>query len=331
MSATSQVLPQQGVVATADPAAAGAAAAPAASPLTMRYSLLDVNTIAALMYQAQQTMQSNAAAQLQASATQGLTAEQAAAAGAPTADSVQGAVQAAQQQATSAWTDTSAADQDASAAERAAVAKQQQAAAAQQQATTQQASQQSATQKAGWNYWNVHMAQYRGAYNNDGPSMAPNCGPTSVTMALRLAGLDVPGANGSKSNNVITQARVIATGKNDVSVGTTDSELERVVNAAGGKWTESTNLGQLLGWVKQGVPVVLAGNPINAWDHRYSQSQVYNFDGGHWVTISGYDSKTGYYVVNDPLSQIGPIYVSEQELSNYFNDTTGRLGIAVYK
>ena len=42
-----------------------------------------------------------------------------------------------------------------------------------------------------------------------------------------------------------------------------------------------------------------------------------HFDGPHWVTVSGYDQTTGFYIVNDPLSQIGPIYVSEQELANY--------------
>jgi hypothetical protein len=97
----------------------------------------------------------------------------------------------------------------------------------------------------------------------------------------------------------------------------------------------------MLGWVRQGIPVVLAGNPAYGWDSRYSNDQVYHFDGGHWVTVSGYDEKTGYYVVNDPLSQIGPIYVSAQELANYNTPRTGRdadgkptrmggLGIAVF-
>lgn len=305
---TSQVLPQQGAVAPSSAGAAQGQAAP--SLLTMRFKLLDVNQIAALMMQAEQSLTSQAAAGAQ-TLQQQLTPEQQAALAAPTVDVINGTAQA-QQSAAQAWA-TPTANQTST-------------------RSAQQASQSSSTAKySGYNYWNVHLAQFRGTYNADGPTMAPNCGPTSVTMALRLAGLDVPGANGSRSNDVITQARLIATGRNDLSVGTTDSELERVVDAAGGKWSESTDLAQLLGWVQQGVPVVLAGNPINAWDRRYSNDQVYHFDGGHWVTISGYDSSTGYFIVNDPLSQIGPIYASAQELQTYFNTANGRLGIAVYR
>ena len=188
---------------------------------------------------------------------------------------------------------------------------------------------QSAPRRA-YDYWTSHIAQFKGKYLSDGPSMRPNCGPASVTMALRMIGLDIPGFNGQRSEAVLDKARVIATGTNNTSVGTTDTELERVIDASGAKWSESNNLDEMLGWVKQGIPVVLSGNPSRAWNSRYSSDQVYPFDGGHWVTVSGYDAKTGYYVVNDPLSQIGPIYVSKQELSNY-NRAHGGLGIAVFR
>lgn len=178
-------------------------------------------------------------------------------------------------------------------------------------------------------YWGAHISQFRNRFNPNGPSMAPNCGPAAVTTALRLIGRDIPGYSGQVDQRVIDSARIIATGKNDTRVGTTDTELERVVSAAGAKWSESTNLDQLLGWVQGGTPVMLAGNPWRAWDTRYSRDQVYPFDGGHWVVVSGYDVKTGYYVVNDPLSTIGPIYVSKAELQTYFS-RNGGLGIAVY-
>lgn len=177
-------------------------------------------------------------------------------------------------------------------------------------------------------YWSVHLSQYRNRFNPNGPAMAPNCGPASVAMALRMIGLDVPGAQGARDQRVIDRARIIATGRNDTRVGTTDTELERVVNAAGGRWSESTNLEQLLGWARQGTPVILAGNPSQAWNRRYSSGQVYPFDGGHWVVVSGYDARTGWYVVNDPLSAIGPIYVSREELATYFS-RNGGLGIGV--
>lgn len=179
-------------------------------------------------------------------------------------------------------------------------------------------------------FWNSHIAQFKGKYLPDGPDMRPNCGPASVTMALRMIGLDIPGFSGQRNEAVLDKARVLATGKNDVSVGTTDSELERLITASGGKWSESNNLDQILGWVGQGVPVILAGNPAKGWNQRYSKDQVYPFDGGHWVTVSGYDEKSGHWVVNDPLSQIGPILVSRAELANYMN-SHGGLGIGVFK
>lgn len=179
-------------------------------------------------------------------------------------------------------------------------------------------------------YWTKHIAQFAGKYLPDGPSMRPNCGPASVTMALRMIGLDIPGFRGQNSEAVLDKARILATGKNDVTVGTTDSELETLISRSGAKWSESTNFGEVTDWVKQGIPVVLSGNPAHGWNHRYRADQVYPFDGGHWVTVSGYDPSTGHYIVNDPLSQIGPIYVSEAELKSY-NQSHGNLGIAVFR
>jgi hypothetical protein len=179
-------------------------------------------------------------------------------------------------------------------------------------------------------YWTKHIAQFSGKYLPDGASMRPNCGPASVTMALRMIGLDIPGFRGQNSQAVLDKARVLATGSNDYSVGTTDSELENLISKSGGRWSESNDFSQVTSWIKQGIPVVLSGNPAHGWNHRYSADQVYPFDGGHWVTVSGYDSKTGHYIVNDPLSQIGPIYVSEQELRAY-NTSHGNLGIAVFR
>jgi hypothetical protein len=149
-------------------------------------------------------------------------------------------------------------------------------------------------------------------------------------MALRMIGLDIPGFQGQNSEAVLDKARIMATGKNDITVGTTDSELESLISQSGAKWSESTNFGEVTNWVKQGIPVVLSGNPAHGWNNRYRSDQVYPFDGGHWVTVSGYDSATGHYIVNDPLSQIGPIYVSEAELKNY-NSAHGNLGIAVFR
>jgi hypothetical protein len=149
-------------------------------------------------------------------------------------------------------------------------------------------------------------------------------------MALRMIGLDIPGFQGQNSGAVLDQARILATGQNNTAVGTTDSELETLITKSGARWSESTNFEEMLGWVKQGLPVVMSGNPDKGWNHNFTADQVYPFDGGHWVTVSGYDPSSGKYIVNDPLSQIGPIYVTEAELRSY-NQAHGNLGIAVFR
>lgn len=302
-----------------------ATANPLAS-LTGRVKRLDPNEFVAVVHTISQVEQAaaNTAAQQQGAVPQSQGQEQA-------------ALRAqAQEQAVAAQR---AADEQARAREaQAQAAAQQQAQARQQQAAASTRTDNAAVAipssqvapRTQHDYWTKHIAQFAGKYLPDGPSMRPNCGPASVTMALRMIGLDIPGFNGQNSEAVLDKARILATGKNDVSVGTTDSELETLISKSGAQWSESTNFGEVTDWVKQGIPVVLSGNPAYGWNHRYSADQVYPFNGGHWVTVSGYDKATGHYIVNDPLSQIGPIYVSEAELRSY-NQAHGNLGIAVFR
>lgn len=240
--------------------------------------------------------------------------------------------------------DVAAAQQSQAAAAQqtqAVAAQQAQAAAAQQAAATPTAAAPASTPASSpttlptatrgyHNVWTAHIAQFAGKFLPNGPSMRPNCGPASATIALRLAGLDIPGFDGQRDERVLDTARTIATGQNNVSTGTTDTELERLIQASGGRWTESTDTSQILSWARQGVPVIISGNPSKSWDKRFSSDQIYTFDGGHWVTLSGYDQASGKYIVNDPLSQIGPIYVSAEEVGSYLSGN-GNLGIAVSK
>ncbi|MCW2922940.1 MAG: hypothetical protein JWM98_344 [Thermoleophilia bacterium] len=324
---------------TSSPAALPTAAAkpnPLAG-LTARVKRINPEELFAV---AQQVAANDAATLAQMQGTQG----QAQGAAAPTGQGQAAAAQSSLAAAEAAQTQALAQLQAETQAQAAAAQQQQQAAAAQAQTQAQAPTAATTTRTDGavaipsssvaprtkQDYWTKHIAQFAGKYLPDGPSMRPNCGPASTTMALRMVGLDVPGFSGQNSEAVLDKARVLATGRNDTSVGTTDSELENLITASGGKWSESTNFGQVTDWVKQGIPVVLSGNPSKGWNSRYRADQVYPFDGGHWVTVSGFDQATGHYIVNDPLSQIGPIYVSEAELRSY-NQAHGQLGIAVFR
>ena len=50
------------------------------------------------------------------------------------------------------------------------------------------------------------------------------------------------------------------------------------------------------------------------------------YDGAHWIVVSGFDSKSGKYIINDPLSKVGPVKVTPAQLEAYRG---GSIGIEV--
>ena len=175
----------------------------------------------------------------------------------------------------------------------------------------------------------VHMVQFRNStYNPDGPSSSGNCAVVATVMALRLAGHEIPGFTGQRSNEVITKARVIGTGANNFHDGTNIDELKKIVTAAGGTYETSQNIETSMKWAREGAPVVLSGNSSRAWGKDFDRAQVSKFDGGHSVTLT-YDKDINSYVVNDSLSKIGPLAVTETEVRAYASAPGYGLGMRV--
>jgi hypothetical protein len=50
------------------------------------------------------------------------------------------------------------------------------------------------------------------------------------------------------------------------------------------------------------------------------------YNGAHWIVVSGLDEKSGKFIINDPLSKIGPVKVTAAQLEAYRG---GSLGIEV--
>ena len=177
----------------------------------------------------------------------------------------------------------------------------------------------------------IHISQVGDeVYNPGAPGATANCGPTTVLMAIRLLGLDVPGAERYRGEELVTYVRLIATGKADCLVGTTNVHLQRVLTQSGCAYRVLRHPKDMLAAVRRGEPVIMAGNPTAAgcYTHRFDYIDIRRWDGGHWILVSRYNPERATYTVNDPQSTIGPIEVTDREL-HAFNSRDGDFGIAV--
>lgn len=177
----------------------------------------------------------------------------------------------------------------------------------------------------------IHISQVGDElYNPTAPNATANCGPTTVLMAIRLLGLDVPGADRYRGEDLVKFVRQIATGSTDTTIGTTNVHLQRVLAQSGCAWRILTHPKDMLNAVIGGEPVIMAGNPTvcGGYTDRYDYIDIRRWDSGHWILVSRYNPERRTFTVNDPQSTIGPIEVTARELAA-FNSKDGDFGIAV--
>lgn len=174
----------------------------------------------------------------------------------------------------------------------------------------------------------VHVTQVPSKYNTAPAAGNRDCGPASVVMALKLVGSKIPGlAAEAAPQRQIDRVRQLA--QNTAShASTTNFQLERALRRAGAQVREVFDLASVRQAILSGRPVILNGNPRNsgAYGWRFSAREMHPFDGSHWMVVSGYDKSTGKFIVNDPLSKVGPVQVTPAELEAYRG---GSLGIEV--
>jgi peptidoglycan hydrolase-like protein with peptidoglycan-binding domain len=74
---------------------------------------------------------------------------------------------------------------------------------------------------------------------------------------------------------------------------------------------------------EQPVAFVVAGNPATGWGKEAGMAEQYRgekvFDGGHFVSVVGYNQDTGKFLVMDPMAK-NPIEVSAEDLAKYMTD-----------
>jgi hypothetical protein len=118
------------------------------------------------------------------------------------------------------------------------------------------------------------------------------------------------------------------TGNAANTLSTTNTQLERALTAAGTKVKEIADAASVRQSVLAGNPVILNGNPRNAgaYGPSFNANQMTPYNGAHWIVVSGFDEASGKFIINDPLSKIGPVKVTPAQLEAYRG---GSMGIEV--
>ncbi len=174
----------------------------------------------------------------------------------------------------------------------------------------------------------VHVSQVPSKFNPTPAAGNRDCGPASVVMTLGLLGKRIPGASAKASAQArINRVRQLA-GNTANGQSTTNLQLEQALAAAGTTTREISDLASIKASVRSGKPVILNGNPRNpgAYGPTFSAAKMTPYDGAHWIVVSGFDTKTGQFIINDPLSKVGPVKVTAAQLDAYRG---GSIGIEV--
>jgi len=194
-----------------------------------------------------------------------------------------------------------------------------------------------------------HINQFDAERASGGDGRNADCGPTALVMALRAIGLNVAGgAPGTSDGDAIRLARAaMVTDRNrdglDASGGIADAERNTFTNLG-----EVQRGAQLSGAVAQqlapnaesirqallrGSSVVVLGtfsgkSPL-PWtgDRGPDNAGAPGGATGHFVTVTGYDPRTGAFTVHDPARRT-PLALSGPALEYFMRGNPGALAIA---
>ncbi|MBN2359452.1 MAG: C39 family peptidase, partial [Deltaproteobacteria bacterium] len=191
----------------------------------------------------------------------------------------------------------------------------------------------------------VFLNQYNTDFNQyyDKSNVSNNCGPTSLAMALQVAGKMPPGLN---SEQQIDYARGLmypnldersykhvtdANGK-EVRLLDNDSDLTNIDEVVTGAAQAGITTSHEKGWneldaaLNAGQTAVVEGNISGTWRSQFSNSGVagsYAGGGnGHFIAVLGKTSD-GNYLVADPMFSGGAVEMSRDQLAVFFAKQAG--------
>lgn len=155
-----------------------------------------------------------------------------------------------------------------------------------------------------------------------------DCGPTAVVTALLRLGI-TPHEYGSGRRAAIERARAdMGLARGVLTGGTNETQVNTAFGTYGlSTWT-SWSLDTSLAHVRSGRPAVMAGNTkALPWATNVRNPAV---GVAHFLTVAGYDSASGQYVVLDPIAVTNSVkYASRATLAAYWDNPGGRAAVLV--
>lgn len=194
----------------------------------------------------------------------------------------------------------------------------------------------------------AQINQFDGEKQMGGDGVNSNCGPTSLVMALHQQGLRVAGeTSGMSSGKAIELARksmaanstydgLTSHGKRSESennIYTDFDDLARGASAAGARSQMITpTTTSIASAIQTGSSVIVSGtfsgkSPL-PWtgDRGTDNKSAPGNAGSHIVLVSGYNSTTQTFTINDPARN-KPIQVSAAALSKFMDGNPGAIAV----
>lgn len=195
----------------------------------------------------------------------------------------------------------------------------------------------------------LQINQFSAEKSVGGDGINSNCGPTSLVMALHALGLKVSGedssTNGGKAVELARRSMVADSARDGIDSNGRRSESEnntftnftdlmRGAKAAGADAeiidADSSSIQDALG---DGKKVIISGTfsgkyPL-PWtgDMGSDSSSAPGNATAHIVAVTGYDSETGNFIVNDP-ARLSPLEVSASDLDYFMQGNAGAMTVS---
>jgi hypothetical protein len=176
-------------------------------------------------------------------------------------------------------------------------------------------------------YQQVHVSQHPSRYNPAAREHNFNCGPTATLMALRLFGAQLPGITDVPVNDGIRTLRKAVSGLGDERAFTEIEWFVPLLRLAGIDADPCDSETVPLNCVDAGGALLLRGEgrQDRTWYCDYPDEADMLRAGYHFVLVAGVapesavgaDGERGGYIVCDPLSNVGPLVASEEEIRTF--------------
>ncbi|MDB5098176.1 MAG: hypothetical protein JWM80_2597 [Cyanobacteria bacterium RYN_339] len=169
------------------------------------------------------------------------------------------------------------------------------------------------------------FTQYRSHWNPNGPSKSKDCGPTSLAMALKAFGKAGPDVE-----QTISDVRFAMTGARDSHDPTGIGEWSKAAEHYGLHPERVHGTDGIDEALARGRLVEVEVNPIvyNRGLHTTNANYACDgqYDGQHAILITGVEGND--YIINDPLSRVGPMRVPRAMLAEALREG-GNRGISL--